>query len=87
MSKVQLAYNILSNEDNGNIIVEHDNNNCVTQLKRFYFEVEDNLIFYYFNGNYSVDVVDEGFRKVASRLLLENDIDFKITKGNAIRIK
>ena len=83
---INKAYELLTNEDNSYLIVNQVDNKRVTTINSFDFEIEGNFIFYYFTGNYSLESVEDSFKEVVAKLLSENNIDFKFTKINAIRI-
>ena len=83
---INKAYEVLTNADNDYLIVNHVDNRRTATFNAFTFEVEGNVIFYYFTGNFSLEAVEGSFKEVVSNLLTENDIDFKFTKVNGIRI-
>ena len=83
---IKKAYDVLTKEDNDNLIINHVDNKRTAKFNSFEFEVEDNIIFYYFKGNFSLESVEDSFKEVVAKLLSENDIDFKFTKVNGIRI-
>ena len=83
---IKKAYDVLTNEDNSSLLVFHKDGRRNTSFKNFEFEIEDNNIFYYYNGNFSLESVEDSFKEVVEKLLSENDIDFKFTKINGIKI-
>ena len=83
---IKKAYDVLTNEDNSSLLVFHDDGRRNTFFKNFEFEIEGNNIFYYYHGNLDLGSVEDGFKEVVEKLLSENDIDFKFTKVNGIRI-
>lgn len=83
---IKKAYELLTNADNDFIIVNHADNKRTANFNSFEFEIEGNVIFYYFKGNFSLELIEDSFKEAVTELLSKNDIDFKFTKINAIRI-